>query len=412
MAGPQPGPGRIVRMPSPAKRLDLIPPYLFAEIARLKREAIAAGADVIDLGIGDPDLPTPPEVVNALQRAVENPATHRYDETARGWTPFLEAAAAWYGREFGVDVDPSAEAVQLIGSKEGLAHLAWAYIDPGDMAITPDPGYTVYKVNAQMAGGEAHETPLLSENAFLPDLEAIPTDVARRAKLFYVCYPHNPTGAVATRAFYEELVRFCREFDILLVNDMAYATVAYDGFKNPTVLQVEGAREIAIEFHSLSKMFNMTGWRLGFALGNAEAVATLQRLKSNLDSKAFPAIAEAGAQALRSVSNDETLEIYARRRDFLCDGLNALGWDVAKPKATFYVWARVPRDDMDSTRFCAELLQRAHVLAIPGVGYGPHGEGYVRMSLTLSGDREGERFREAVRRIAASGLIPSPTGRP
>ncbi|MCB8933087.1 MAG: LL-diaminopimelate aminotransferase [Fimbriimonadaceae bacterium] len=395
-------------MPAPAKRLDLIPPYLFAEIARLKREAIAQGADVIDLGIGDPDIPTPTGVVEALKRAVDNPATHRYDETARGWTPFLEAAATWYEREFGVRIDPREEVVQLIGSKEGLAHLAWAYVDPGDLAITPDPGYTVYKVNTQMAGGDVYETPLLEANGFLPDLNAIPTEVARRAKLFYVCYPHNPTGAVATRGFYEDLVRFCREHDVLLVNDMAYATVTYDGFRNPSVLQIDGAKEVAVEFHSLSKMFNMTGWRLGFALGNSDAVTTLQRLKSNLDSKQFPAIAEAGAHALLDVDNGETLRTYERRRDFLCDGLNALGWHVVKPKATFYVWARLPRPDMTSTEFCAELLKRAHVLAIPGNGYGPHGEGYVRMSLTLAGDRDGERFREAARRIGESGLVPSP----
>ena len=269
------------------------------------------------------------------------------------------------------------------------------------------PNCTVYKVNTQMAGGLVYESPLLEVNGFLPDLGAIPSDVARKAKLFYVCYPHNPTGAVATRGFYEDLVRFCREYDTLLVNDMAYATVAYEGYKNPTVLQIPGADDIAIEFHSLSKMFNMTGWRLGFALGNSEAVSTLQRLKSNLDSKAFPAVAEAGAYALNSVSNAETLAVYERRRDFLCDGLRAIGWDVPKPKATFYVWARVPRDDMTSTEFCAALLQRAHVLAIPGNGYGEHGEGYVRMSLTLLGDRDGERFREAARRIGESGLIPA-----
>jgi len=398
-------------MPSPAKRLDLIPPYLFAEIARLKREAVAAGADVIDLGIGDPDIPTPEPVVEALRRALDNPATHRYDETAHGWVPFLEAATGWYKREFGVELDAARNAVQLIGSKEGLAHLAWAYIDPGDLSIVPDPGYTVYKVNTQMAGGDVYETPLLEANGFLPDLDAIPTEVARRAKLFYVCYPHNPTGAVATRAFYEALVRYCREYDILLVNDMAYATVAYEGFQNPTALQVAGALDVSVEFHSLSKMFNMTGWRIGFALGNEEAVHTLQRLKSNLDSKAFPAIAEAGAVALESVSNAPTLRVYEQRRDFLCEGLRAIGWAVPKPKATFYVWARVPRADMTSTEFCAALLERAHVLAIPGNSYGVHGEGYVRMSLTLLGDKDGERFREAARRIGESGLIPAPTPR-
>lgn len=398
-------------MPRPAKRLDLIPPYLFAEMSRIKAEAIAKGADVIDLGIGDPDIPTPLAIREALKFAVDNPATHRYDETPRGWMPMLSAAAEWYDREFGISIDPATEICQLIGSKEGLGHLAWAYVDPGDVAITPNPGYTVYKVNSLMAGGEVYETPLREENGFLPVLADIPTEIAKRAKLFYVCYPHNPTGAVATPDFYRDLVRFCREFDILLVNDMAYATVTYDGFRNPTVMQQEGAKDIAIEFHSLSKMFNMTGWRLGFALGNAEAVQTLQRLKSNLDSKQFPAIAEAGAVALREVDNSESQRIYQRRRDRLCDGLNSIGWEVHKPKASFYIWARVPRTDMSSAEFAKEVLERANVLVIPGNGYGGEGEGYVRMSLTLLGDENGERFDEVVRRIANSGLIPQPATR-
>lgn len=385
----------------------MIPPYLFAEMARIKAEAIAAGADVIDLGIGDPDVPTPKPVIEALANAAHDPVTHRYDETPRGWWKFLEAAATWYQREFGVAVDAKSEIVQLIGSKEGLAHLAWTYIDAGDVSIVPNPGYTVYKVNTLMAGGEAYETPLREENGFLPVLEDIPSEIARRAKLFYVCYPHNPTGAIATREFYEDAVRFCRDHDILLVNDMAYATVAYDGFKNPTVLQIKGAKDVAIEFHSLSKMFNMTGWRLGFALGNPDAVANLSKMKSNIDSKQFPAIAEAGAFALVDLDNRETLAMYGKRRDQLCDGLNSIGWKVNKPKASFYIWARVPRSDMTSAEFCNELLRRAHVLAIPGSGYGSEGEGYVRMSLTLLGDRGGDRFAEAVRRIADSGLIPA-----
>ncbi|HWA82241.1 MAG TPA: LL-diaminopimelate aminotransferase [Fimbriimonadaceae bacterium] len=393
-------------MPSPSKRLSLIPPYLFAEIARVKREAIEKGADIIDLGIGDPDLPTPIEVRNALTKAVENPATHRYDETPLGWYTFLDAAGEFYHREFGVEIDSRKEIVQLIGSKEGLAHLAWAYCDPGDVVITPNPGYTVYKVNSLMAGGEVFEMPLKEENGFLPVIEDIPSDVAKRAKLFYVCYPNNPTGATASREFYEKAVRFCKEYDILLVNDMAYATVAYDGYKNPTVLQVEGAKETSIEFHSLSKMYNMTGWRLGFALGNAEAVATLAKMKSNIDSKAFPAIAEAGAWALKNLRNEDTIAMYQRRRDLLCDGLNEIGWKVNKPKATFYVWAKVPRPDMTSAEFAKEMLERAHIVMIPGNGYGSEGEGYVRMSLTLLGDKDGGRFREAVKRIAESGLIP------
>jgi LL-diaminopimelate aminotransferase len=383
----------------------MIPPYLFSEIARVKAEAIASGADIIDLGIGDPDLPTPEAVIDALCTSARDPHTHRYDETPRGWQPYLDACAEWYAREFGVQLDPKRDFCQLIGSKEGLAHLAWTYIDEGDVSIVPNPGYTVYKVNTLMAGGQVHETPLKEENGFLPVLEDIPSDVARKAKLFYVCYPHNPTGATADIEFYRNAVRFCRDHDILLVNDMAYATVAYEGYRNPTVMQVEGAKDVAIEFHSLSKMYNMTGWRLGFALGNSEAVGNLQRLKNNIDSKQFPAIAEAGAHALRMVDNAETIGIYQKRRDYLCDGLNEIGWKVTKPRATFYVWARVPNPSMSSAEFCAELLKRAHIVTIPGTGYGEQGEGYLRMSLTLMGDKAGERFQEAVRRIKDSGLI-------
>lgn len=393
-------------MAAPSRRLDLIPPYLFAELARIKAEAVAQGADVIDLGIGDPDIPTPRPILDALAEAVEDPETHRYDESPRGWPKLLESATKWYAREFGVQLDPKTEALELIGSKEGLAHLAWAFVDPGDVVLVPDPGYPVYKVNALMAGGEVYETPLLEANGYLPNLGAIPSDVAKRAKLFYLCYPHNPTGAVATPEFYRDAVAFCREHDILLVNDMAYATVAYDGFKNPTVLQVEGAKDVAIEFHSLSKMYNMTGWRIAFALGNAAALGTLARLKSNLDSKQFPAVAEAAACALDGVSNDATLAEYARRRDVLCDGLTAAGWTIEKPKATFFVWTRIPDPKLTSKEFCERLLKEAHVLAVPGVGYGPHGEGYVRMSLTVKGDQGGARLEEAVARIRASGLIP------
>ncbi|MBS1714345.1 MAG: aminotransferase class I/II-fold pyridoxal phosphate-dependent enzyme [Armatimonadetes bacterium] len=378
-------------------------------MARIKREAIARGADVIDLGIGDPDLPTPVPVREALKRAVDDPSTHRYDETALGWLKFLDAAAAFYRREFGVALDPRTDFCQVIGSKEGLAHLAWAYADPGDAVIVPNPAYTVYKVNALMAGADVFEVPLMEKRGFLPDLSEIPTDVAKRAKLFYVCYPNNPTGATATPEFYADLVAFCREHDVLAVNDMAYGTVCYDGYKNPTVLQVPGGKDVAIEFHSLSKMYNMTGWRLGFACGNPDAVAVLQRLKSNIDSKAFPAIAEAGAHALDSVSNDDTIALYQKRRDNLVDGLRSIGWNVTRPKAAFYIWAKVPVEGMSSAEFAGALLEKAHVLVIPGNGYGTEGEGYVRMSLTLVGDKEGERFAEAVKRIAASGLIPQPS---
>lgn len=395
-------------MPRPSQRLNKIPPYLFAEMARIKREAIAKGADVIDLGIGDPDLPTPPEVREALKRSVDDPATHRYDETARGWEPFLNAAARFYSREWGVDLDPASDFCQVIGSKEGLAHLAWAYADPGDTVIVPNPAYTVYKVCSLMAGADVFEVPLKESNGFLPDLCDIPTDVAKKAKLFYVCYPNNPTGATATSSFYADFAAFCRDHDILAVNDMAYGTVCFDGFKNPSLLQVPGAKDLAIEFHSLSKMYNMTGWRLGFACGNPDAVQTLQRLKSNIDSKAFPAIAEAGAHALDHVNNDATIALYQKRRDNLVEGLRSIGWHVPKPKAAFYIWAKVPVPGMSSAEFAGALLEKAHVLVIPGNGYGSEGEGYVRMSLTLVGDKDGERFAEAVKRIATSGFIPVP----
>lgn len=392
-------------MVAPSKRLALIPPYLFAEISRIKREAIASGADVIDLGIGDPDIPTPTPVIEALAEAAREPSTHRYDESARGWKPFLEAAANWHQRTFGTHVNPDTEVAQLIGSKEGLAHLAYAYLDPGDVAICPSPGYPVYRVNSLMAGGEAFSLPLSEEQGWLPRLEDIPSDVARRAKLFYVCYPHNPTGAVAPLTLYKELVAYCREYQILLASDMAYAAVSYDGYQPPSVLQVEGAKDVAIEFHSLSKTFNMTGWRLGFSVGNPEAVQTLQRLKDNIDSKQFPAIAQAGAHALRHVDNAETLAIYRRRRDILCQGLAALGWKVPEPKASFYVWARVPAPNLTSAEFARLVLEKAHIVMIPGTGYGPEGEGYVRISLTLPGDRNGERFAEAVERLHQTGLL-------
>lgn len=391
-------------MPSPSKRLSMIPPYLFAEISRLKREAIASGADVIDLGIGDPDIPTPDAILDALERHARNPVTHRYDESACGWPEFLQAASDWYKREFGVELNPDSEICQLIGSKEGLAHLAWAYIDQGDISITPNPGYTVYKVNTLMAGGEVLETPLYEKNGYLPVLADIPTDVAKRAKLFYTCYPHNPTAAVATPEFYKDVVQFCKEHDILLVNDMAYAKVTFDGFQNPTALQVEGSKDHVIEFHSLSKSFNMTGWRLGFAAGSPDAVKALQTLKNNIDSKQFPAIALAGAEALRTVDNTATMAIYQKRRDILCDGLAELGWHIEKPKGTLFVWAKVPRSDMSSAEFAAAVLEKAHVVIVPGNGAGDAGEGYVRMSLTLMGDKEGERFREVVRRIGGTGL--------
>ena len=386
-------------MISRAKRLELIPPYLFGEIAALKRKAFAEGKDLVDLGIGDPDQPTPASIIDALSQAAHNPETHRYDETNAGWTPFLEAVSTFGKRRFDIDIDPATEAMLLIGSKEGLSHLAWSYIDPGDISLVPDPAYTVYKVNTLMAGGEVHTMPLLESNGFLPDLTAIPTDVAKKAKLLWLNYPNNPTGAIAPLSFYADAVAFAKENDLLIVNDAAYSEVYYDDYRPPSILQVPGAKDVSIELHSLSKSFNMTGWRIGFAIGNADAIATLNKLKSNLDSKQFPAVSLAAAHALLHGDNRRTLDLYQRRRDILCDGLNALGWNVTKPKSTLYIWARVPQGQT-SMSFAKLLLEEAGVLVIPGVGYGQYGEGYIRMSLTVMGDKNGERLQEAVDRIA------------
>lgn len=383
----------------------MVPPYVFAEMARIKAEAEAGGATVIDLGVGDPDSPTPAGIRNALKDAVENPQTHHYDLSPRGWPPFLNAATRWFDREFGVNLDPKAQAVEVIGSKEGLAHLVWAYVDPGDVAILPNPAYSVYRSNTLFAGGEPYEYALTPETGYLPDLSAIPTDIAKRAKLFFVCYPNNPTGAVTNLAFYEDLVRYCREYDILIVSDLAYATVAYDGYQVPSVLQVKGGIDQAIEFHSLSKMFQMTGWRLGFALGNSEATANLQRMKTNIDTKAFAAIAQAGAYALDNQDPRMVVAGYQKRRDVLCDGLNAIGWSVEKPKASFYVWAKIPVPGISSYDFAMDLLKRVHIMVTPGDSYGSEGEGFVRFSLTLDGDVEGSLFREVVQRIQDSGIL-------
>lgn len=387
-------------MPSRAARLDAIPPYLFGEIAALKARALAEGRDLIDLGIGDPDQPTPAPIVEALHRAASEPGTHRYDESPAGDGVLLDAIVRWFERRFGVTLDASREVLLLIGSKEGLAHLTWAMIDPGDVSLVPDPAYTVYKINTLLAGGEVVAMPLAAERGFLPDLSAVPVEAARRAKLLWLNYPNNPTGAVATLDFYREAVAFCREHDLLLVNDAAYSEVAFDGFRPPSVLQVDGARDVAIEFHSFSKMFNMTGWRIGWAAGSPDAVAALNKLKSNVDSKQFAAVSRAAAYALEHADNGPALDLIRKRRDILVDGLRAAGIRVERPKATFYVWAPVP-DGHTSVSFAKRLLEEAGVLAIPGTGYGAHGEGYVRMSLTVLGDRDGERVAEAARRIAA-----------
>lgn len=389
-------------MVSPASRLGKIPPYLFGEIARAKAKAKAEGRDLIDLGIGDPDQPTPAPIIDALGRYARDPETHRYDESDAGWPPFLQSVARWYGRRFGVELDPQSEALLLIGSKEGLAHLAWAYIDPGDLSIVPDPAYTVYKMNTLLAGGDVHLMPLRAENGFLPVLSDIPPAVADKAKLLYLNYPNNPTGATATLEFFTEVVQFARRHNLVVCHDCAYSEVYYDDYRPPSFLQAPGAKEVGIEIHSVSKTFNMTGWRVGFAVGNPEVLGALNKMKSNIDSKQFPAVDMAAAYALDTWTEDrDTLRLYQRRRDILVSGLNRLGWNLQPPKATFYLWVPV-RPGYTSAEFARFLLEQAGILVAPGNGYGEHGEGYVRMALTLSGDKNGERLEEAVDRLASA----------
>ncbi|MDD5557335.1 MAG: LL-diaminopimelate aminotransferase [bacterium] len=378
-----------------AGRLRRLPPYLFAEIDRIKREVIRRGADVIDLGVGDPDLPTPGHIVEALERAARDPANHRY-ALDLGMPVLREAIAAWYDRRFGVRLDPSSEILPLIGSKEGIAHLPFAFIDPGDAALVPDPAYPVYRATTILAGGEPHGMPLLEENGFLPDLDRVARDLPRRARILYLNYPNNPTAAVCDAAFLARAVEFGRRHDVIVCHDAAYTELAFDGYSAPSLLQVEGAREVGVEFHSLSKTYSMTGWRIGFAVGNADVVAALGKVKSNIDSGIFQAVQLAGVAALTGPQEflPAFLETYRRRRDVLVDGLRALGWRVARPRATFYVWARVP-DGFTSASLVRTLIEKAGIVATPGSGLGPAGEGYVRMALTVGEDR----IREAVGRM-------------
>ena len=383
-----------------ADRLLKTPPYPFAELARLKRKAIEDGVDLIDFGIGDPDQPTPSHIVEALRRAALDQRTHQYDETGRGLPEYRRAIASWYRNRFGVELDPDREVLRLIGAKEGLAHLAWAVLNPGDIALVPDPAYPVYNIASMFAGAEVHRFPLIQSSGYLPDLQALPASVLDRARLLFLCYPNMPTGAVAPLDFFRRLVEFARGRNLLVCLDMAYSELYYDGQKPHSILEVDGAKEVAIEMHSLSKTYNMTGWRLGFAVGNPEALHALEKMKSNVDSGAWLAIQDAGVAALTGPQDcvDRTRAIYQRRRDLLVDGLNAAGWNVPKPKATCYVWAPVP-GAQTSAGMAEALLRDAGVLATPGSAHGEKGEGYVRFSLTVQGGRQEERIAEAAARI-------------
>lgn len=380
-----------------ARRVERLPPYLFATISKKIAEQRARGVDVISFGIGDPDLPTPLHVIDALCEAAHDPANHRYPET-EGLPEFREAVAAWYERRFGVRVDPSSEVCSLIGSKEGIGHAALCFIDPGDVALVPDPAYPVYAIGTMFAGGETYPLPLDERNGFLPDLDAVPTDVARRARVLWLNYPNNPTGACADLAFFERVVAFARRHDLWVCHDMAYSDVAYDGYRPPSFLEAPGAKDVGVEFNSLSKTYNMTGWRIGMVVGNATLVDALTRVKSNLDSGAPQAIQRMAIAALTGPQDviEEHNRKYQRRRDRLVPALRRLGLRVTPPKATLYVWAGLP-EGTRSIEYAERLLDETGVVVTPGVGYGAAGEGYIRLSLTIPDDR----LEEGVRRLEA-----------
>lgn len=378
-----------------AERVKNLPPYLFAAIDKMKAEARERGVDLIDLSIGDPDIPTLPDIVESLKRAVENPVNHRYP-SYDGMPTYKKAVAEWYKRRFNVDLDPFEEVLSLIGSKEGIGHIPLAFVNPGDIVLVPSPGYPVYHIGTLFAGGESYIMPLYEQNGFLPDLSLIPEEVYRKAKLMFINYPNNPTSAIAGRGFFERVVEIARTYNIIVCHDAAYSEIYYDDQKPMSFLEVDGAKDVGIEFHSLSKTYNMTGWRIGFAVGNRDIISGLGKIKTNLDSGVFQAIQEAGITAL-NMGDDKLKPIrdtYQERRDVLYEGLKGLGLSVIKPQATFYLWAKVP-EAYDSSGFVAHLLERAGVMITPGVGFGSPGEGYVRFALTVGVDR----IREAIERI-------------
>jgi LL-diaminopimelate aminotransferase len=378
-----------------AIRLSKIPPYLFAEIDRKVQEKKRAGVDVISLGIGDPDLPTPPRIVHVLQEAAADPANHRY-ASYFGLAELRQAIADWYGDRSGVTLDPSTEILPTLGSKDGIAHAPLALVDPGDVVLAPDPGYTVYVTGALMAGAEPYIMPLTHENNWLPDLDAIPHEVAQRARLMWLNYPNNPTAAVADRDFLERAVAFCRRHDIILCHDAPYSEIAFDGYRPLTLFEIPGAKEIGLEFHSLSKTFNMTGWRIGWVCGRADLVGLIGQLKTNIDSGIFQAVQWAAIEALNGGDQETRAAcgVYARRHRLVADTLNDIGWNIKPPRATFYVWAPVPRG-YDSIGFAARVLDEVGVNITPGVGFGAHGEGYFRLSVTAPD----ARLEEAMARM-------------
>jgi len=378
-----------------SKKIQALPPYLFLEIDKAKRAARAQGRDIIDLGIGDPDQPTPAHIIEKLYAAARDPATHRY-ALDQGMPVLRSSMAKWCKNRFNVDLNPDTEILPLIGSKEGIAHFPLAFLNQGDYALIPDPCYPPYKGGTIFAGGKPYLMPLRESNGFLPDLKKIPAAILKKAKIIYINYPNNPTSAIADTGFYQEVINFAKKHKLIVISDLAYSEMAYDGYRPQSFLELEGARDVAIEFHSLSKTYNMTGWRVGWACGNEKLVSALAKVKSNIDSGIFSAIQLAAVAALEGPQQHivDMCQLYEERRDCLIKGLKSLGWDVKAPKATFYCWIKVP-DKSNSIKFSALLLEKADIIATPGVGFGKFGEGYIRMALTVPSDR----INEAVERL-------------
>jgi LL-diaminopimelate aminotransferase len=380
-----------------ASRVEKIPPYLFVEISRKIARKRQEGIDVISFGIGDPDLETPAPVVDVLRATSGHLPNHRYPESD-GLPEFRKATADWYQRRFGISLDPDSEVISLIGAKEGIGHAALCFIEAGDIALVPDPGYPVYSVGTWFAGGDCHWLPLEEENGWLPDLDAIPEDVAGRAKVMWLNYPNNPTGAVADLGYFNRVVEFAKTYDIAVLHDACYTDVTFDGYRHPSFLQAEGAMDVGMEFHSLSKTYNMTGWRLGMAVGNADMINALLIVKSNLDSGVPQAIQYMGIEALNTTDDwiDERNAVYQRRRDRVLEVLSEIGLEFDPPKASLYVWARVP-DGFSSGDFAEQLLDQCDIVVTPGAGYGSYGEGYIRFSLTIPDDQ----LEEGLNRLAS-----------
>jgi LL-diaminopimelate aminotransferase len=382
-------------IPDISERLKRLPPYLFAQIDKMKREAINQGRDIIDLGVGDPDTPTPQPVIDRLNCAAKNPANHRY-ALDQGMPTLRIAIAKWYEKRFGVILDPDKEILPLIGSKEGIAHIPLAFINPGDEVLCPDPCYPPYKSGTIFAEGKIRIMPLLEKNRFLPDISEIKKQGMDRVKMMFLNYPNNPTSATAEAEFFKSVVEFAEKYNIVVVSDAAYSEIGFDGYKSESFLSIEGAKQIGVEFHSLSKTCNMTGWRIGWVCGNSKVVSALARVKSNIDSGIFQAIQESGIEALNLPSDFlKTLNsVYQERRDVLVDGLNRMGWRVEKPRATFYVWIPVPTG-YTSAEMCSLLLEKADIVVTPGTGFGPNGEGYIRIALTV----DKNRIKQAIERM-------------